>query len=82
MSQKSLNCRDIVATLDDYFGGRMNTRRRAAVDAHLSGCGRCSAYLHSYRVTVAVAKNAFSGEREAPVPEEFVGSILRKRRER
>jgi anti-sigma factor RsiW len=80
MSKKSLSCREIVTTLDDYVSGRMSTRRRAAVKAHLSGCDECSAYLRLYRATVAAAKNAFSEERETPLPQEFVRSILQKRR--
>jgi anti-sigma factor RsiW len=80
MSQKSLNCREIVAALDDYVGGPMGTRRKAAVEAHLSGCNKCSAYLRSYRATVAAVKNAFSGEPEVSLPEEVIRSILQKRR--
>jgi anti-sigma factor RsiW len=58
----------------------MSTQRRAEVEAHLFGCDKCSAYLHSYRATVAAAKNAFSGEPEVSLPEEFIRSILQKRR--
>jgi anti-sigma factor RsiW len=80
MSQNRLTCREIVATLNDYVGGSMSTRRRAVVEAHLSRCDKCSAYLRLYRATVAAAKNAFSGEPGVSLPEEVVRSILQKRR--
>jgi anti-sigma factor RsiW len=80
MSQNSLTCREIVATLDDYVGGRMSTRRIAAVETHLSRCNKCSAYLRSYRATVAAAKNAFSEEPEVSLPAEVIRSILHNRR--
>jgi len=80
MSQKSLNCREIVATLDDYVGGRMSAQPRAALESHLSGCDKCSAYFRSYRATVAAAKTAFSSEPDLSLPEEVIRSILQKRR--
>ena len=83
MPRRSLNCRDVVATLDDYVDERMSARRRDAVEAHLSGCEKCSAYLRSYRETVRAARNAFTTtDRAESVPEELVKSVLHERRGR
>lgn len=77
-----LNCREVVATLDDYLEAGMNGSRWDAVAVHLSGCEKCSAYLRSYIETVGAAKNAFTMELEERLPEEVVKTILRVRKGR
>jgi anti-sigma factor RsiW len=58
--------------LADYVGGTLDERERAAVDAHLPGCARCSA-----EVRQAEAARAALGELEdVPVPFGVTGPVL------
>src|SRR5271166_2687479 len=60
MSNRSITCRDFVASIDEYQGGEMAPRRRAIFADHLSQCDKCSAYLKSYITTVKLTKDAYS----------------------
>jgi anti-sigma factor RsiW len=44
-----LVCRDGVEMLMDYLEGTLPPADREAIEAHVSGCPRCVAFVESYR---------------------------------
>jgi len=55
---RPLNCRETVARLMDYLEGRLPSRQRRALDAHLDECPRCREFLDSYRATPVIVRRA------------------------
>ena len=53
-----ITCRDGVAALRDYVDGRLAPVRRAALETHVSGCARCTAFVHGYRETPRIVRAA------------------------
>ncbi len=49
-------CSEVAAQLDAYVDDTLGTRERAAVEAHLAGCGACRAGLAELRSLVAAAR--------------------------
>ena len=47
-----MTCREIVELLTEYVEGALPADRRARVEAHLSGCAGCTAFLEQLRTTV------------------------------
>ncbi len=58
--------------LADYVGGTLDERERAAVDAHLAGCARCSAEVRQ----AGAARAALSQLENVPVPFGVTGPVL------
>ena len=58
--------------LADYVDGTLAERERAAVDAHLTGCARCSAEVRQ----AEAAKAALSELEDVPVPFGVTGPVL------
>lgn len=58
--------------LADYVGGTLDERERAAVDAHLPGCARCSAEVRQ----AEAARAALSQLEDVPVPFGVTGPVL------
>ena len=58
--------------LADYVGGTLDQRERAAVDAHLPGCARCSAEVRQ----AEAARAALSELEDVPVPFGVTGPVL------
>jgi Putative zinc-finger len=58
--------------LADYVDGTLDERERAAVDAHLPGCARCSAEVRQ----AGAARAALSELEEVPVPFGVTGPVL------
>ena len=58
--------------LADYVGGTLDERERAAVDAHLPGCARCSAEVRQ----AEAARAALSELEDVPVPFGVTGPVL------
>jgi anti-sigma factor RsiW len=57
-----VTCRDGVAALPDYFEGRLAPARRAAIDTHVTGCPRCTAFVRAYRETPRILRAATAAE--------------------
>ena len=58
--------------LADYVDGTLDERERAAVDAHLPGCARCSAEVRQ----AGAARAALSELEDVPVPFGVTGPVL------
>jgi anti-sigma factor RsiW len=48
------SCSDLVRLLLDYIEERLPPAARAELDAHLSRCPNCVAYVRTYRSTVSL----------------------------
>ena len=55
---KNVACASGVELLMDYLEGVLPADVRAAVDAHVSGCPRCVAFIASYRETPRILREA------------------------
>jgi hypothetical protein len=53
-----LTCREGVEKLMDYLEGALGAPEREAIDAHMSGCVRCVAFLESYLETPRIVRTA------------------------
>jgi anti-sigma factor RsiW len=68
-------CRQFIEFLDDYVAGELAPERRDAFARHLSLCASCTAYLESYRITIAAARGATHTAIE-DVPADVLTAIL------
>jgi len=73
-------CREVLEFLGDYDAGELDPLRIAAFERHLELCASCRNYLHSYRVTIELEKDAFADPELREVPEDLVAAILSIRR--
>jgi len=53
-----MTCQDAIALLSDYLEGVLSADFLRELDAHLSGCPACRAYLATYRKTRSLAADA------------------------
>jgi len=53
-----LTCRDGVEMLMDYLEGTLRPPEREAIEAHVTGCPRCVAFIESYRRTPSILRAA------------------------
>lgn len=51
-------CRSGVELLADYLEGVLAPDVRAALEEHVAGCPRCTAFVESYRRTPAILRTA------------------------
>ena len=78
-----LTCQQLIEFLTDYLDGQLPLTQRAAFEVHLVLCRDCRSYLHNFKTTIAVSKQAFADSAEtvpASVPEDLVQAILKSRR--
>jgi anti-sigma factor RsiW len=61
------DCPRIVSLLSDYLDGRLPAEVRADLDQHLSGCAECTAFVGTFRSTVALLHSL----EEKDLPEEL-----------
>jgi anti-sigma factor RsiW len=73
-------CREVLEFLGDYDAGELDPTRTAAFERHLELCASCRNYLHSYRVTIELEKDAFADPELLEPPEDLVTAILSIRR--
>jgi anti-sigma factor RsiW len=66
-------CVDGVALLMDYLEGVLPAADRETIEAHVSGCLRCVAFLESYRQTPRILRAATA----AALPEDLAESLRR-----
>jgi anti-sigma factor RsiW len=52
---KPLSCREVVELVSDFVDGVLPEAMRLRMEAHLSGCDPCVAYVGQIRATVALA---------------------------
>jgi anti-sigma factor RsiW len=68
-----LACVDGVALLMDYLEGTLAPQERDAIESHVSGCPRCTAFVESYRQTPRILRAATA----AALPQELAESLRR-----
>jgi len=51
-------CSSGVELLMDYLDGVLPPQLRAALDEHVAGCQRCTAFVESYRATPRILRDA------------------------
>jgi len=77
-----LTCREIVGFLDDYVDGVQDARTRAVFESHLGLCEDCRRYLHSYKETIRLSRDACGCSKAPPpdVPKGLIEAILAARK--
>lgn len=73
-----VTCASGVELLMDYLEGVLPAETAAALEAHVAGCPRCTAYVESYRATPRILRDATA----APFPPELEESLLAFLRDR
>jgi len=66
-------CVDGVELLMDYLEGTLAPEEREAIESHLFGCPRCTAFIESYRQTPRILRAATA----ASLPEDLAESLRR-----
>jgi len=64
-------CATGVELLMDYLEGVLPADVRAALDEHVAGCLRCTAFVESYRATPRILRDATA----APLPADLEASL-------
>jgi anti-sigma factor RsiW len=52
--RRDMPCREVVEVITDYLEGKLRSRDRRALEAHLGGCDGCDAYLEQMRQTISL----------------------------
>lgn len=60
MSPHSIACRQLVEMVTDYLEGALSPAQLTAVEAHLSACEHCAAYLDQMRQVIALNRGALT----------------------
>jgi len=63
----SPSCPRIVSLLSDYLDGRLQSDVCADLEKHLSGCPECTAFVSTFRSTIALLQSL----EEQDLPEEL-----------
>ena len=71
-------CISGVELLTDYLDGVLSPDAKAALDAHVAGCQRCTAFVASYLATPRILREATDASLPADV-EESLKAFLRAR---
>jgi anti-sigma factor RsiW len=69
----AIACADGVEMLMDYLEGTLPAADRERVEAHVSACPRCVAFVESYRQTPRIMRAATA----AALPDELADSLRR-----
>lgn len=68
---KEVACISGVELLMDFLEGVLPPDLHAALEAHVSGCERCAAFVASYRETPRILRDATA----TPLPEDIEASL-------
>lgn len=52
--RRKLSCRELVELVTDYLDGALSRRDRRRFEAHIAGCGGCTAHLAQIRRTITL----------------------------
>jgi anti-sigma factor RsiW len=78
-----MTCFEFTEFLMAYLDGELPPEQHAQFQEHMDRCPPCVRYLHSYRLTVRLGREAFADPDAAvsdDVPEELVRAVLAARR--
>lgn len=68
-----LVCAAGVELLMDYLEGELSAELRAAIDAHVTGCARCAAFVDSYRATPEILRRSTA----VSLPADLAAALMR-----
>ena len=68
-------CMSGVEVLMEYMEGAVAPDVRAAIEAHVTGCARCEAFIASYRETPRIVREATSVEMPADLEASLLAAI-------
>ncbi len=77
-----ITCQELDAFICDYLDGSLPPRQLKIFERHLKLCEACRAYLHGYRLTIALEKRLLATPEAPPpadVPEDLIKAILAAR---
>ena len=72
-----ISCGSGVELLMDYLEGVLPPEVNAALEAHVAGCERCTAFVASYRETPRILRSATTVELPADI-QESLHAFLRR----
>lgn len=55
-----MTCENATGLMGEYVTGELDIENKRALEAHLSGCGDCTAFLRTYRRTMELTKSIFA----------------------
>lgn len=76
----TLTCRDGAELLIGYFEDVLAPDTRAAVDAHLSVCPRCVAFVQAYRAASRIVRDSTDFELPARLADSLQRFLQNRRR--
>ena len=80
MTSAGLTCRDGVQSLMDYAEGVLGETARRALDEHVAGCARCTAFVRSYLAVPAILRQATELTLPAPGQAALLRALATRRR--
>lgn len=76
---KEIVCMSGVELLMEYMEGALAPDVRAAIEAHVSGCPRCEAFIASYRETPRIMRDATRMEMPAGLEVSLLAALRASR---
>jgi predicted anti-sigma-YlaC factor YlaD len=77
MKKNPMTCEEFVESLAAFLDDELTLQDRVGAQKHLTGCGKCSAYLRGYKRTIELAKKTRSNSTASTVlPENLVRKIM------
>jgi len=74
-----ISCGSGVELLMDYLEGVLTPETNAALEAHVAGCERCTAFVASYRETPRIMRTATAVELPADIQDALQAFLRRLR---
>ena len=74
-----ISCGSGVALLMEYLEGVLPPETNAALEAHVAGCERCTAFVASYRETPRILRTATAAELPADIQQSLRAFLRRQR---
>jgi anti-sigma factor RsiW len=72
-----LTCRELVELVTDYVEGALAPSEVVRFDAHIAGCGKCSAHLEQMRMTIELT-GRLTEERADPTALDALMKVFRQ----